>query len=304
MKRISCILILTLALCMLAGCAASEDSFTYNEAGLMDLKFNIEKSWEYSETRSGSNSLAFVKGNAILGVTCAGSEATFQNGKDMIKQLKGIYAGFYDYKVIQDATRIEVNGLEWYEAVISYKEDEEDEEAVILYERCFGQDYAAYTISLVASASDYEDLIEEAKMAMDTATVDAKRHDQSTAKEFLAGEWEFSTGELLVVNEDGTYQWYMDGETRSKENMHEGNYGCDDEVKNLSTGKGRGYYYLCLMPERLYVKGEELETSSAIYHFALSQSTSGAENEYEMVNLTSMDVYSLVRLDNTKGVQE
>lgn len=274
---------------------SGDDEFTYKEAGIGDLKIKLEDIWVYQEGQSGDNSLAFSNGNSILGITC-GKQITYQSGKDMANQIKTVYSEYEDYKLLEDINMIKVNGQTWYEVTVSYKEDKEDEEGVVLYERCFGQDYSAYTISFTANASEYDDGIEDAKLAMDTAVVDAEHNDETAAKEMLVGQWGLGNGGLIIFNKDGTYQWFMDAASKDPDYMHEGTYGCDDEIKSMSLGAGQGYYYVCLMPDHFYSGGKEGAMSSYTYHYALTHESGQDDNVFQMVDINSMSMYTAIKL--------
>ena len=113
---------------------------------------------------------------------------------------------------------------------------------------------------------------------------------EAKAKEFLVGEWDMGGAGYLVIEEGGTYTWYMDS-SKDAANMHTGAYGCDTQSTTLGFGEGEGIY-LVLFPEKLTVEGKEGTTGSSKYDYGISleQQTDGS---YQMINATTFTMYEL-----------
>lgn len=306
MKKKLWMLMLVLVMLMATACDSSsqtgdvgtekENEFKYKEAGIGDLKLKLQEDWKYEEEQCNDNSLAFSKGNSILGVSFS-KEGAYQAPLDMADRVEMNYSSFADFKTLTEPKLIEVNGETWAEMEFSFTEDEK---SVTVYERCYGKNYNAYAVSFTAFSDEYDADIEEAKMIMDTVTVSVEEYDETAAREFFVGEWGVGNGGLLVLNEDGTYQWYMDAETKDPAYMHEGTYGCDDEIKSMGTAKGTGNYYLCLIPEHLYDDGKEVEMGAHIYNFAVSHESTAQDNVYQMINISTMGIYTIIRVEPEK----
>lgn len=302
MKRKLWVILLLVVAAVMTACGGSsqgtdteqeENEFKYKEAGIGDLKLKLHEDWKYEEEQCNDNSLAFSKGNSILGVSFS-KEGAYQTPLDMADRVEMNYSSFEDYKEIMEPKLIEVNGETWCEMEFSFKEDGND---VTVYERCYGKNYNAYAVSFTAFSEEYEEDIEEAKMIMDTVTMNVADYDETAAREFFVGEWGVGDGGLLILNEDGTYQWFMDAESRDPAYMHEGTYGCDDEIKSMGTEKGSGSYYLCLIPEHFYNEGKEVEMSAHIYNFAVSHESTANDNVYQMINISTMGIYTIIKID-------
>ena len=115
---------------------------------------------------------------------------------------------------------------------------------------------------------------------------------EAKAREFLVGEWDLGDSGYLVLNDDGTYEWYMMSD-KDEKNMHRGVYGCDVENQSLGFSEGEGIY-LVLFPEVLYVDGEQQTTSNAKYDYGISLQQQ-EDGSYQMMNVSTFVIYSMMK---------
>lgn len=286
----------------LTGCgkeeAKIENTETYTEkenlkqAGLGGLTALYDDSvWTYSEEQSSDSSIAFEDVNgSVLGIACS-KESYYQHPLDMINTSKQIYSTYSGYEEIESPKVAEVQGETWYEWVYQY---EENGVKTVALSRFFGKNYYAYTMTYVAEAAAYESGKNEALKVMNSVVMNVPDNAEAEAKarEFLTGEWDLGESGYLVMNEDGTYAWYMDS-SKDEKNVHKGTYGCDVSNDSLGFGEGEGIYF-ALFPEVLYIDGEKGMTSNAKYDYAVSLEQN-ADGSYEMLNASTFNMYTMVK---------
>lgn len=274
--------------------AGSTEKDDLKQAGLGGLTMLYDDSvWTEQPDQETDSSLAFAdKDESILGISCS-KEATYQHPLDMISMAKQIYATYEAYEEIEAPAEVEVQGESWYEWIIRY---EENGVATVSLQRFYAKNYYVYTMTYVAEENAYEAGKNEAVKAMNSVVMSVPENEEAEAKakQFLVGTWSIganSEGDkgYLVLNEDGTYNWYMDSSLDEK-NMHTGSYGCDVENTALGFGEGEGVY-LVLYPEALYVDGEKSMTGSPKYDYAFSLEQ-GEDGSYPLMNVTTFDIYT------------
>lgn len=282
-----------LSTALLSGCAKEgEASSEYKQAGLGGLVMMYDdKVWTPNEEGTTDTSLRFeASGNGVIGVSCS-KEGVYQHPLDMIAVTKQIYGTYEGYEELAAPQEVEVNGESWYEWSFQYREDGE---IVKNLQRFYGANYYAYTVSYLSDEAGFDKNREEALKVMNSVvmTVPDNKEAEEKAKEFLIGEWDVGASGYLVINEDGTYTWYMDN-TKDDANMHTGTYGCDVQNESLGFGEGEGIY-LVLFPEKLTISGEESTTSSAKYDYGISLDQA-SDGSYQMLNITNFNMYQLVK---------
>lgn len=264
------------------------------QAGLGGLAMLYDGNvWTEQPDQETDSSLAFEdKNESILGVSCS-KESTYQHPQDMISMAKQIYATYEGYEEIEAPTELEVQGEKWYEWVIRY---EENGIPTVSLQRYYAKNYYVYTMTYVAEETVYESGKSEAVKVMNSAVLSVPGNEEAEekAKEFLVGTWSIganSEGDkgYLVLNEDGTYEWYMDS-SKDPKNMHNGVYGCDVENATLGFDEGEGIY-LVLYPEALYVDGEKGTTGSPKYDYAFSLEQA-EDGSYPLMNVATFDIYT------------
>lgn len=262
------------------------------QAGLGALSMLYDDTiWEYDEADSMENSLTFHKGEeALIGISCS-KESLYQHPLDMIEMSRQIYSTFEGYRELETPVKVEVNGDEWYEWSYCFTEDGV-ENAVT--QRFYGKNYYAYTVSFTSLAERHEEDKPEAMRVLNSIVMSVPENGEAEAKakKLLTGEWDMGASGCLVLNEDGTYSWYMQ-QDKDERNMHRGTYGCDVENADLGFAEGEGVY-LVLFPEALYTDGEEGMTGSPKYDYAISLDRE-EDGSYLMFNISTFNTYSLIK---------
>ncbi len=281
------------------GSGSAQSTATDNEkedlkqAGLGGLVMLYDDSvWTEQPDMETDTSLAFEDQNeSVLGVVCS-KEATYQHPLDMISVSKQIYVTYEGYEELEEPTEVQVQGESWYEWVIQY---EENGVKTVALQRFYAKNYYAYYMTYAAEASAYEAGKTEALKVMNSVAMNVPDNAEAEAKaqEFLVGTWSIGASVegdkgYLVLNDDGTYSWYMDS-SLDEQNMHTGVYGCDVENSSLGFDEGEGVY-LVLYPEALYVNGEKSMTASAKYDYAFSLDQN-SDGSYPLMNITTFDIY-------------
>lgn len=273
--------------------SSSKNTGNNLEAGLGDLKLNYNNKWTYDKEKSQDASLAFTRGNALIGVTCS-EEDSYQCPEDMVQTSKNMLSSTDGYKLLKDMKSLQVNGEKWCQ--ITYETGTGDEKQINI-QRCYGKNYYAYTITYSALKSNFEQYKSNALAIMDSCKMDvpSNKTGERAAKKELVGEFDAgSDGGYLVLNNDGTYYWYMDS-SKSMDNVHYGTYGCDNQIKSMNVTTGHGYY-LCLFPEKFFADGKETDMGTYKIQFAISNtSTSGVKCDYSALNTANSKVYYLNR---------
>lgn len=285
---------------LLAGCGSTQQGQAENAAepdnlkqaglGAMSLLYD-DSVWTYAEAESTDASLVFRDAaESVLGVSCS-RESYYQHPLDMLNTAKQIYATFAGYEEIEAPTEVQVQGESWYEWCCSY--EEEGVETVVL-QRFYGKNYYAYAISYTAQKDDYEAGRNEALKVMNSVvmSVPDNAEAEEKAKKFLVGEWDLGDAGYLVMEQDGTYTWYMDS-SKDEKNMHRGTYGCDVENTTVGFAEGEGIYFV-LFPEVLYADGKEGQTGSPKYDYLVSLEQQ-PDGSYQMLNGATLVLYYMTK---------
>lgn len=303
MKRKGVLLIACVMVSLsLFGCGThgsqAENTETYTEkdnlkqAGLGQMAMLYDDSvWTYDEGQATDASIVFRDVNdSLLGISCS-KEVYYQHPLDMIQLSKQIYSAYTGYEELDAPVAIEVQGENWFEWRYRYTEDGT---VMIALQRFYAKNYYAYTISYIASETAYESGKTEALKVMNSAVMNVPDNEEAEkkAKEFLAGEWDLGDAGYLVLEEDGTYIWYMD-KSKDDSNMHKGTYGCDVENSAAGFSEGEGVYFV-LFPEVLYVEGKESKTANAKYDYLVSLEPL-ADGAYQMLNGSTFALYEMTR---------
>lgn len=288
---------LLLAGCGAAGSGADGSAGTYDpekdglkQAGLgaMALLYD-DNVWTYAEEESTDASLVFRDSDdAVLGVSCS-RESYYQHPLDMLNTAKQIYSTFPGYEEIEAPAEIQVQNDGWYEWACKYEEDGVE---TIALQRFYGKNYYAYTVSYVVKAKAYDAGKNEALKVMNSAVMSVPGNEgaEEKAKEFLVGEWDLGDSGCLVLEQDGTYAWYMDS-SKDGQNMHRGTYGCDVENAAVGFAEGEGIYFV-LFPEVLYAQGKEGTTGSPKYDYLVSLEQQ-PDGSYQMLNGSTLVLYNM-----------
>lgn len=296
------LIVCVIATVLLIGCGTqtggqgSAETYTEKEnlkqAGLGGMTMLYDDTvWTYDEAQGTDASMVFRDAcQSVLGVSCS-RESYYQHPLDMINTSKQVYSTYTAYEEIEEPEEISVQGESWYEWSYRYQEDGVK---MVALQRFYAKNYYAYTISYVAEEKSYESGKNEALKVMNSAVMNVPGNEEAEkkAKEFLVGEWDLQDAGYLVMNEDGTYLWYMDS-SKDEANMHKGVYGCDVENSAVGFSEGEGVYFV-LFPEVLYVKGEKSQTANAKYDYLVSLEQL-EDGSYQMLNGSTFAVYSMTR---------
>lgn len=294
-----------LVIMMLAGCGDADtqqandvsgysDTAAENlkQAGLGALALLYDDSiWTYDDTQGGDSGLAFTTADgSLLGISCS-KESYYQHPMEMARLSKLICSAYTNFEEVEKPTKVSVQDEDWYEWI--YKYEEGGVETVAL-QRFYGKNYYAYTMSYIAEEKFFEANKREALKVMNSVVMSVPENTEAEekAKEFLVGEWDLDNSGYLIMNEDGTYIWYMDSSMDEK-NMHKGVYYGDVTNEAIGFKEGEGIYFV-LFPDVLYVNGKESSTSSAKYDYAVSM-TQQDDGTYQMLNPTTFALYSMWR---------
>ncbi|MCM1038469.1 MAG: hypothetical protein NC434_04030 [Ruminococcus sp.] len=289
---------------LLSGCGSgngqSDDADTYEtqkedlkQAGLGAMALLYDDSvWTYDEEQATDASIVFRDRNdSLLGMSCS-RESYYQHPLDMLATSRQIYSTFAGYEETGEPAEVTVQGESWYEWTYCY---EEDGVKMISLQRFYAKNYYAYTISYVAEEKNFESGKNEALKVMNSATMSVPDNDEAEAKarEFLVGEWDLADAGYLVLEEDGTYMWYMEN-TKDESNMHRGTYGCDVENAAIGLEEGTGIYFV-LFPEVLYTEGKEGKTANAKYDYLVYLNEQLPDGAYQMINGSTFTLYYMTR---------
>lgn len=294
------LLLCAAVLLLLTGCGAAKEEAGGNaeaydpeknslkQAGLGAMSMLYDDTvWTYAEEESTDASLVFRdKGDSVLGVSCS-RESYYQHPLDMLNTAKQIYSTFPGYEEIEAPTEVQIQNDSWYEWACQYEEDGVE---TVALQRFYGKNYYAYTVSYVAQKTEYDAGRNEALKVMNSAAMNVPDNAEAEekAKKFLVGEWDLGDSGYLVMEQDGTYKWYMDS-SKDEQNMHKGTYGCDVENAAVGFSEGDGIYFV-LFPEVLYTEGKEGMTGSPKYDYlvSLEQQPNGS---YQMLNGSTLVLY-------------
>ncbi len=304
LKRLLCTAVITEVMLLMGGCgegaeglgdAASyetkKDDLKQAGLGAMALLYD-ETVWTYDEEQASDASIVFRdRKESVLGISCS-KESYYQHPLDMANTAKQIYSTFAGYEETQAPVQVEVQGDNWYEWICSY---EEDGDKMISLQRFYAENYYAYTMSYIAKEKDFEAGKNEALKVMNSAVMSVPGNEEAEAKarEFLAGEWDLADAGYLVMNEDGTYAWYMDS-SKDESNMHKGTYRGDVENSAVGFAEGDGIYFV-LFPEVLYTEGREGQTAAAKYDYLVNLNEQLPDGAYQMINGSTFVLYYMTR---------
>lgn len=287
---------------LLSGCGTRdvqpESTETYTEkdnlkqAGLGAMSMLYDDTvWTNDEEQGTDASIVFRDANdSVLGISCS-KESYYQHPLDMLNTSKQIYSTFTGYEEMEEPVEISVQDDTWYEWSYRYQEDGT---TMITLQRFYAKNYYAYTISYVAEEKSYEAGEKEALKVMNSVVMNVPGNEEAEekAKEFLVGEWDLQDAGYLVMNDDGTYMWYMES-SKNEDNMHKGTYAGDVENSSVGFSEGEGVYFV-LFPEVLYVEGEEGHTANAKYDYLVSLEQMD-DGSYQMVNGSTFMLYNMTR---------
>ncbi len=266
------------------------DSLKQAGLGAMAILYD-DSVWTYDETQGSDSSMAFTAADgSLLGLSCS-REAFYQHPLDMIQITSQLNAAYEGFEELEAPTPVTVQGEEWYEWIYQY---EENGVKTVALQRFYGKNYYAYTLTYIAEEKTYEANRNEALKVMNSAVMSVPDNDENERKaaEFLVGEWDLGDSGYLVLNDDGTYAWYMDA-GKDEKNVHKGTYAGDVANESLGFQEGEGIY-LVLFPEVLYADGKEGKTASAKYDYGISL-TQQADGTYPMINAATFAMYSMTR---------
>ncbi len=262
------------------------------EAGLGDLKLYYNNKWTYDSEQSQDASLAFTRGNALIGVVCS-KENTYQLAQDITKHaLDAAKEKFKDLKMIQKVKEITINGDHWYEC--EYKTGQ-GHDAQYSLQRTYAKNYYAYTVTYTGLKDDYEAYKSNALTVINSCLMEVPENPgELVAKKELAGELDAGKQGYLELKRDGTYYWYRNS-SKEMDNVHYGTYACDNKIKAMNIAEGKKGYYLVLFPCKYFVNGEETDMGTYKIDFAISKDPS-AGIDYRGINLSNYSVYDFTRV--------
>lgn len=287
MKKVIQTLIIISALLLLTGCSSKK-----KEVSIGNISFNYDtKVWEYNENPDKSAPLEFSDANGNIINVYVSQESTYQSPLDMINYLKTMISTYNEYKVFLEPTKISVNGTTWYEFGYSYNDGTAIRK---VYQRFYGKYYNAASITYNSTEKNYDSGYNKAVKLMSAVITKDIPNDVNEAKahKFLVGEWDLGSSGYLVLNDDGTYTWYKNN-TKDKNNMHYGTYGCDVENASMDLKEGDGIY-LALFPEGLIVNGVTQENTINKSDYIISFDKKDAEG-YQMVNMSTYTLYTMIK---------
>lgn len=288
MKKILTLLLISSVLSLLSSCSNKKDDLLPVSIG--NLSFHYDATvWKHREKTNENTPLEFSDEHGNLISIFASQESTYQHPKEMIKFFETMVSASDGYEVFLEPTEIDVNGTTWYEYGYSYKEGTTIHK---VYQRYYGKYYNAASISYTSTEKNYESGYDKAIVMMsDIKTTDVTNEEnEAKAHKFLVGEWDLEASGYLALNDNGTYEWYKDN-TKDKNNMHFGTYGCDVENVKLSLKEGDGLY-LVLFPEGLVIDGTKEEPTSNKTDYLISLDKGDADG-YPMVNMSSYSLYTM-----------
>ncbi len=257
-----------------------------------NISFNYNpKVWEHIISAYENAPLEFKdKNNNILSINVS-QEGTYQHPLTMISFVENLFSDNESFEVFLEPNEINVNGTTWYEYGYQYSDGTTTYK---VYQRYYGKYYNAASISYASNIDNYKSGHKAALKLMSDIKVDDVNNDEkeNKAKEFLVGEWDLDGKGYLVLLQDGSYEWFRDN-SKDKNNMHYGTYGCDIENETMSLYEGDGYY-LVLFPESLVVDGNTQASLQSKSDYVIS-----LENEegkgYPMVNISTYTLYTMIR---------
>lgn len=290
MNNIAKAVIIFSVLFLLTGCSSKKEELKPVTIG--NLGFNYDANvWIPKERTEESEPLEFHDSKGNLFTVSVSQESTYQHPLAMISYFESMFSTYDSFKVFLEPTKVEVNGTPWYEYGYSFKNGDS---TVKVYQRFYGKQYIAASISYTSTEKNYDTGYEEAiKMMSDIKVTEVSNaENEAKAQEFLVGEWDLASGGYLILKDDGTYEWYKDS-ANDKNNRHYGTYGCDvqNEYMNLKEGDG---VYLVLFPEALVIDGVSSEPTTYKSDYIISFDKKGGTG-YQMVNIASLNLYTMIK---------
>ncbi len=289
MKNLMKAFILAAAFLLLTGCSKNKELTSIN-IGNLSCHYDSQI-WGLTKTDDGAPlELHDAIGNRLT--FSVSQETTYQHPLDMIKFLEQMISTTNGFYVFQQPTRIEVNGTSWYEYGYGFIDDSE---VYKVYQRYYGKNYNAASISFTSTSKNYEAGIEEAlKIMSDVKMTDViNENNEKEAREYLVGTWEVKNSGYLVLKDDSTYEWYKD-RSMDKSNMHHGTYGCDVENVKMELKRGDGVY-LVLFPEEIIIEGTAEVSSTPKMDYIISFHKEEGSEGYQMVNMSSYRLYTVIK---------
>lgn len=290
MKKILSMIFILSTILLLIGCAGKSNDLQPVTIGNLAFQYNAGF-WDYQKSNDDTAPLAFKdkKGNTLS--IYVSQESTYQHPMEMIRFLETMVSENEGFEIFLKPTRLEVNGVEWYEYGYLFQEGNTVRK---VYQRYYGRYYNAASISYTSTDKNYDSGFPEAMKIMSDikVTETSNEANETKAHEFLVGEWDMADSGYLVLREDGTYEWYKDT-AKDKNNMHYGTYGCDIENEIMSLKEGDGIY-LALFPEGLTVNGSKENMSTYKMDYIISFEKNEKEG-YPMVNMSSYALYTLTK---------
>ncbi|HKL79432.1 MAG TPA: hypothetical protein VJ888_03230 [Mobilitalea sp.] len=290
MKKIIQVLLILSTLLLLTGCSNKKDS--QHPVSIGNLAFSYDENiWTNVESTDKSTPLEFKDSDGNLVNIFVSQESTYQHPLEMISFIESMVSTYDQYEVFLDPTETTVNGTSWYEFGYSFHNGTTIQK---VYQRYYGKYYNAASISYNSTEEKYETGINEAlKMMSDIKVTDVTNDvNEAKAQEFLVGEWELVNSGYLVLYDSGAYEWYKDN-TKDKNNMHHGTFGCDVENATMNLNEGDGIY-LVLFPEGLIINGVTQEPTGYKMDYIISFDKKESEG-YQMVNMSSYSEYTLFK---------
>ncbi|HPU63042.1 MAG TPA: hypothetical protein PK304_02710, partial [Mobilitalea sp.] len=193
-----------------------------------NLSFDYDANvWELVEKSETNGPLELKdKANNVISINVT-KESTYQHPMAMISFIEGLLSESDGFEIYKEPSKITVNGTEWYEYGYLFKVDTTTYK---IYQRYYGKYYNAASVSFTSTIDKFDAGFEEALRLFSGIIVEevSNKENEEKAKQFLVGEWDLNGKGYLILNDDGTYEWYSDN-NKDKSNMHYGTYGCDVE---------------------------------------------------------------------------
>lgn len=269
--------------------SACSKGFRPVSIGNLSFEYDL-KVWEQIKNNTENAPLEFKDNHDNILSFNVSQESTYQHPLTMISFVENLISNHEGFQVFLEPNEITVNGAKWYEFGYLYNEGDTRYK---VYQRYYGKNYNAASISYASTAKKYDDGYDNVIKLMSSIKVEeiSNEENESKAKKFLVGEWDLNGKGFLVLSEDGSYQWFSDS-TKDDNNKHYGTYGCDVENANMNLVEGDGLY-LVLFPEGLIINGET--DTSLKYKSDYVISLMDEDEGYSMVNISTYTLYTLTR---------
>ncbi len=287
MKKTFKIFLLISIFTLLVGC--NNTGKNHVSIGNISFEYN-DDIWTYIESSEENAPIELIDEYDNVLSFFVTEESTYQHPLDMIDLLETLRLNNEDFQVFLQPTKINEDEDSWYE--YGYEIDDGTRVHKV-YHRFYGRYYNAINISYNSNIDDFDKSFQAAKDLMNSVVMDSKSNEdkENKAKEFLVGEWDLFINGYLILNQNGTYEWYQDS-SKDKNNFHEGTYGCDIENEYIGFKEGEGFY-LVLFPEELIINGESGQGIGHKSDFLISYNDD--TSNYSMVNISSYKLYSMAK---------